>query len=46
MRFLLSFLLFRYALSSQYAELVISAETSLIGACFLCGLCGKGQFRA
>lgn len=45
MQFLLSFLLFRCAMSSQYAGLVISAEASLIGACFLCGLCGKAQFR-
>lgn len=34
MQFLLSFLLFRYAVSSQYAGLVLSAETSLIVPAF------------
>lgn len=45
MQFLLSFLLVRCAVSSQYDGLVVSAETPLLGACFLCDLCGKGQFR-
>lgn len=35
MQFLLSFLLVRYAVSSQYAGLVVSAESPLVGACFL-----------
>lgn len=34
MQFLLSFLLFRDAVSSQYAGLVLSAETSLIVPAF------------
>lgn len=38
MQFLLSLLLVRCAVSSQYDGLVVSAETPLLGACFPCDL--------